>query len=123
MNNYQNLVISDFLLKEKERLYRLEEEIRIAPMVYEQRIDTLEQLLKRGIHYGLERGMSIQQRQINVVRKAKDNVIEKYVDELMMNINIRNAQHMNLPRIKYSKRKYRLRRKNGGEQLVIKFDY
>lgn len=121
MSDISQLMITDFIFHERRYLQRVEEEIRIVPMTYEQKLFVLEELLKRGIKFGIEKGIFIEQERVKKITSAKSKFVEKYVDELVFSLNFRMAAYRDLPKIKYSKRKYRLRKKLGGEQLEIKF--
>ena len=115
------LLIADFIKSERLTLVRVEDELRYTPLTYEQRLAILEDILKRGIKYGIDKGIFIEEERVRKVQRAKRSFIEKYVNELVFSLNFRNALYKDQPKIKYSKRKYRLRKKHGGEQLKLKF--
>lgn len=116
-----DLLIADFIKKERDNLIRVDDELRYTPLTYEQRLLILEQLLKRGIKFGIDKGIFIEEERVKKITSAKQGFINKYVDELIFSLNFRNAAYRDLPRVKYAKRKYRLRKKHGGEQLKLKF--
>lgn len=123
MSALKNLMVSDFLLTEKKELARIEEEIRTVPMSYGQKIEILENLLKKGIKFGIQKGSFLEEERLKRIRKAKERALERHVDELMFEINRKIAEYKDQPRIKYSKRKYRMRKRHGGTQLTISFIY
>lgn len=122
MSELKNIIVTDFLSRQRQDLIQIEEKIRIIPMTYEQKLIMLESLLRKGIFYGIQKGVFLEQERIKKLKHAKEKSLDRFVDELMFEINHKMAQYRNQPKIKYSKRKYRTRKKHGGTQLVFQFN-
>lgn len=122
MSELKNIIVTDFLSRQRQDLIQIEEKIRIIPMTYEQKLIMLESLLRKGIFYGIQKGVFLEQERIKKLKQAKEKSLDRFVDELMFEINHKMAQYRNQPKIKYSKRKYRTRKKHGGTQLVFQFN-
>ncbi len=115
------LIVADFIQQKRPSLEKVNEDLMLEPMTYEQRITLLEDILKAGIRYGIEKGIFLEEERLRKISLRKQMFMEKYVDELIFSLNYKMAAYRDLPKVKYSKRKYRLRKKHGGEQLKLKF--
>ena len=119
MSDIQNLLITEFLTKQVDRLSKVEEKLRIYPMTHEQKIQLLQDILIKGINFGIEKGVWLEQMRLSKIRQAKQQSMNKFVDELVFSLNNDIAKYRNQPRIKYNKRKYRNRKRDGGIQLSL----
>lgn len=111
MNQLQPLLISEFLSRERESLVKTEEELRELPLTYEEKINLLESLLRKTLSFGIEKGIFIEQTKNKTITKAKEKSLDRCVDEIIFNLNDDIMKNRNQPKVKYSKRKYRERKK------------
>lgn len=115
MSDIQHLIVSEFISNERDVLIRTEQEIREVPMTYDQKLKCFEAILKKGIAFGIEKGVFLEQARRSKVDSLKQSKKERLIDELIFDINDDIMKFRNLPRVKYNKKKYR--KKKGIVQL------
>lgn len=110
MDNLKPLLITEFIKNERSTLAKCENDLKELPLTYNEKLEKLESILKRGINFGLEKGMFIEQEKNKTIKNAQEKKLNKYVDELVFEINDQIMKARNQPKVKYSKKKYRKRK-------------
>lgn len=110
MSTFGDIVINDFLHDELAYVAKVENDLATEPLTYNQKLHLLETLIRRGLKFGIEKGVFLEQIRRDKIQQVKNNALEKKVDEMMFDINDLIWQFRNQPKIKYSKRKYKKRK-------------
>lgn len=110
MSTFGEIVINDFLSNESSYIAKVENELATEPLTYNQKMKLLETLLKRGLKFGIEKGVFLEQVRRDKIQLMIKSNLEKKVDEMMFDLNDLIMDFRNQPKIKYSKRKYRKRK-------------
>lgn len=111
MNQVKDILVNEFIEKQREHLEDIEEKLRIEPLSFQNKINLLQGILIKGIKFGVEKGVFLENVRIERIKSFKKRNLDRFVDDLVFNLNNQIAQHLNQPKIKYSKKKYRDRKK------------
>lgn len=123
MGSLQDIFITDFLSQERDVLQKTEEDLECLPMSHEQKIEKLESLVKRGIMFGIDKGVFIETERTKKINGAKKKAFQRNLDEMIFSINDQIHKYQNQPKIKYSKRKYRNRKNHVQLNLLRAFGF
>lgn len=110
MTTNEALTVLAFCQEQQSRIEKIIQELEVEPLTYGQKTAILEDFLKTGISFGINKGVTLEYDRRAKIEAAKQKKLDNQVNELFESINQDIADYKSQPVIKYSKKKYRKRK-------------